>query len=175
MSQLSRDLLAQADDLLGKDKKKPKQANVRRAASTAYYALFHFLADKVTRTLAGATNDVVEVRTWLARALEHSTMSKVCKFFGNANDKNFKSFASKLNFTSQRDLEKIARAFVELQELRHSADYDLSEPITRAEADSAVKQTENVFKLWSGLEKQYPKLLVIFCLSLLSGKTSSKR
>ena len=80
MLQLSRDLLAQADDLLGKDKKKPRQANVRRAASTAYYALFHFLSDKVAKNLVGGTNNSTEIRAWLARALEHGTMSKVCKF-----------------------------------------------------------------------------------------------
>jgi len=62
MASLSADLLAQAGDLLTKEKKKPKQANVRRAISTAYYALFHFVSDKVTKELVGTTHDLTKIR-----------------------------------------------------------------------------------------------------------------
>jgi uncharacterized protein (UPF0332 family) len=41
---LHDDLLAQAEHLARVDKKKPKQANLRRAVSAAYYALFHPVA-----------------------------------------------------------------------------------------------------------------------------------
>ncbi|GAB4215496.1 MAG: hypothetical protein OHK0013_41130 [Sandaracinaceae bacterium] len=40
---LHDDLLAQAARLARTDKNRPKQANLRRAASAAYYALFHLL------------------------------------------------------------------------------------------------------------------------------------
>jgi uncharacterized protein (UPF0332 family) len=38
---LAEDLLEQAFLLLNKESKNPKQASLRRAVSTAYYALFH--------------------------------------------------------------------------------------------------------------------------------------
>jgi uncharacterized protein (UPF0332 family) len=40
------DLLKQAVRLATLDIKKPKQANLRRAISSAYYAVFHLLVDE---------------------------------------------------------------------------------------------------------------------------------
>ena len=41
---LHADLLDQAEQLAQLDPRRPKQANLRRAISSAYYALFHLLA-----------------------------------------------------------------------------------------------------------------------------------
>lgn len=40
------DLLEQAYDLAQKEATDPKQASLRRAVSTAYYALFHLLVEE---------------------------------------------------------------------------------------------------------------------------------
>ena len=40
---LAEDLLEQANHLARREKGKPKQASLRRAVSTAYYAAFHLL------------------------------------------------------------------------------------------------------------------------------------
>ena len=40
---LHADLLEQAEQLAQLDPRRPKQANLRRAVSSAYYALFHLL------------------------------------------------------------------------------------------------------------------------------------
>ena len=39
----AHDLLEQAKHLANREKKRPRQASLRRAVSTAYYALFHLL------------------------------------------------------------------------------------------------------------------------------------
>jgi hypothetical protein len=124
MSQLSKDLLEQASLLVTREKKKPKQASVPRAISTAYYALFHFISDKVTGKFLGTTNDMADTRVWLGRALVHKTMKAACKFFGNPNDPAFQALSMQLNFTPDADLKAIADTFVNLQESRHRADYD---------------------------------------------------
>ena len=49
-----RDLLEQAARLARLDTQKPKQANLRRAISSAYYALFHLLVDEACRVQIGA-------------------------------------------------------------------------------------------------------------------------
>ncbi|MBS1874595.1 MAG: hypothetical protein JSU00_15375 [Acidobacteria bacterium] len=43
---LPEDLLEQADHLARWDWKHPKQASLRRAVSTAYYAVFHMLVSE---------------------------------------------------------------------------------------------------------------------------------
>ena len=48
-----KDLLEQALRLAKLDAKKPKQANLRRAISSAYYALFHMLVNEACRVQVG--------------------------------------------------------------------------------------------------------------------------
>ena len=43
------DLLEQANHLARREPKRPKQASLRRAVSTAYYALFHLLIGQAVR------------------------------------------------------------------------------------------------------------------------------
>lgn len=51
------DLLRQAERLAKLDPKRPRQANLRRAVSSAYYALFHFLVDQSCRAAIGTQHD----------------------------------------------------------------------------------------------------------------------
>ena len=62
-------LLEQADQLAAK----PLRANLRRAVSTAYYALFHFLIRKATRSLCPEPADRSR-RQLMARAFSHDSM-----------------------------------------------------------------------------------------------------
>ncbi len=65
---LAEDLLKQAFLLLNKESKNPTQASLRRAVSTAYYALFHLLIQE-----ASANWSRLDTRDYLARAFEHRT------------------------------------------------------------------------------------------------------
>lgn len=51
---LHAQLLHQARHLAIKEPSRPQQASLRRAVSTAYYALFHFLIDEACRIWVGA-------------------------------------------------------------------------------------------------------------------------
>jgi hypothetical protein len=76
------DLLAQAAILATLDAKKPKQANLRRAISSVYYAVFHLLVDEACRIQIGAHHNQAPFRQVLGRAFAHSVMSDACKSFG---------------------------------------------------------------------------------------------
>jgi hypothetical protein len=67
------DLLEQAYDLANKEPINPKQASLRRAVSTAYYALFHLLIDEAVSKWA-----VERQRSILARTFEHGKMKGIC-------------------------------------------------------------------------------------------------
>ncbi len=77
------DLLATADDLIvGRGRnRKPRQANLRRAVSTAYYAMFHCLAQCCADTLVGSAGSNRSKHAWrqVYRAVEHKGTSKKCK------------------------------------------------------------------------------------------------
>lgn len=106
------DLLDQAYHLANWEELEPKQASLRRAVSTAYYALFHLLIDEAVSKWA-----VERQRSVLARGVEHSRIKRVC----DEILKNFKSGAP-----IPEDLRYVAETFMQLQHQRHLADYDNS-------------------------------------------------
>jgi hypothetical protein len=68
------DLLEQAYHLARRERKNPIQASLRRAVSTAYYALFHLLIDEAVGNWA-----VERQRSVLARTFDHGRMKRFAK------------------------------------------------------------------------------------------------
>lgn len=130
---LPEDLLEQAIHLAKRDRKRPKQASLRRAVSTAYYALFHLLVSD------GVSYWKIErQRSVFARSFEHRRMKGVCKTCNSPN----------------ADLQAVADAFVELQQARHSADYDYAKVFTRVEALTHINTVKNAFGQWRRVRDQ---------------------
>jgi hypothetical protein len=74
---LHADLIAQARHLCQREPRRPKQASLRRAISTAYYGLFHGLV-----AAAGAcflSHRHRALRPVLTRAFEHRKMAEACQ------------------------------------------------------------------------------------------------
>ncbi len=72
------DLLALADDLAQRDSGRPKQASLRRAVATAYYAVFHALAKMCADQLIGFSKPW-EVYTPIYRSIDHGGDRKVLR------------------------------------------------------------------------------------------------
>ena len=120
-------LCRQARELATQERGKPKQVSLRRATSAAYYALFHFLIDQATRQIIGSRAADANQRHWLARAFKHNEMAEVSKSFGSGNLPRRAMFHTQ-PIQVPKSLRSIASAFLELQEARHEADYDLLRP-----------------------------------------------
>ena len=73
----SRDLIETARGLTELSPRRPSQANLRRAVSTAYYALFHSLAATVADALMGKRRSDAWHQTY--RALEHGSARRACQ------------------------------------------------------------------------------------------------
>lgn len=67
---VAHDLLQQADYLAGYEGTNPSQTSLRRAVSTAYYALFHLLIEDAASRWSGPP----ESRTGLERGFQHGSM-----------------------------------------------------------------------------------------------------
>lgn len=139
------DLLAQARLLLRREPRRPRQASLRRAVSAAYYALFHLLVYDATRMLVSGTS-LDDLRTLVARAFAHVEMSEACRAF--AATRLPPAVDATLPVPVPEDLRTVARAFVDLQEARHEADYDLAQRFSRNEAAVLVAQAEQAFEAW---------------------------
>lgn len=143
---LATDLLAQAKHLATKEPQRPKQASLRRALSAAYYALFHLLTSDAARSHSPRV-----LRSRVKRAFDHAAMKEVCIGIaaGSPSGKLAGLFAPPIS----QDLRDVARAFVELQQLRHQADYDLDYVPNRADVLQKVLLTEQAFTKWSAVKR----------------------
>lgn len=142
---LPQDLLSQAYHLATVDKGRPKQANLRRAISSAYYAVFHRLVSEAVHTLAPKRPKALSER--VARAFSHGEMKQACGLFLRVP---LPSVLSKMvGKTISNEMQMLAEIFLELQEARHSADYDPSEVLTRATVLARLSEAERAFWAWN--------------------------
>lgn len=150
---LHRDLLSQARQLATHEPRRPRQASLRRAVSAAYYALFHLLVDAASReVVAGQGRDVLRQR--VARALGHAEMKKACQVLLKWNPGAPPDPLGQL-IPGPPDprLVTVADAFVELQQARHEADYDLSRRFSRTDALALVGVADAAFSAFDALKK----------------------
>ena len=106
----ARDLIATARGLAEISRRRPSQANLRRAVSTAYYAVFHCLAGAAADLLVGRRRSPAWHRVY--RALEHGRARTACE-----RKQEMAGFPPEI-----RDF---ANTFAALQDARHQADYAL--------------------------------------------------
>jgi hypothetical protein len=138
---LHHDLLEQARYLAFREPKKPRQASLRRAVSAAYYALFHMLLHETTMRLF--PNSPPQLRHRAKRAIAHGPAKDACKRFASGG-----GIQGLTALPVETELRKIAKAFAELQEARHKADYDLSETFDRVQVDAYIYQVEDAMTDW---------------------------
>ena len=130
----SRDLIETARGLTELSPRRPSQANLRRALSTAYYAVFHSLAATVADALMGKGRGDAWHQTY--RALEHGSARNACQ-----NMQAMREFPS--------EIQGFARTFNDLQRERHQADYALDGRYSKLDvlakidgAEAAIAQLE---------------------------------
>jgi uncharacterized protein (UPF0332 family) len=147
------DLLEQAQHLAHREKKRPKQASLRRAISTAYYALFHLLVSE-----AISNWKVPGQRADLARAFEHGRMKEASKRIAG------RSFPGS-GPSAVSALRNVAKIFERLQQSRHKADYDNSTQWTRTSAVAEIDVVGEAFSDWQTI--RHEPIAQDYLLSLL--------
>ena len=156
------DLIAQARHLVGRGKTRPKQVDLRRAISAAYYAVFHALARQAAARAVGATAPK-PFSTAVMRSFEHATMRSAADELAKPTP------AAKLRpllagVTLPADARLVCQRFGRLQNSRHLADYDLSTSFTKAEAEQAVDDAEDTLRLIDSLKSDPAFARCLFAL-----------
>ncbi len=123
------DLIAAARRLATPDgNRQPTQAALKRAVSTAYYAMFHTLAHSNAECLAGPRNQNNEP-AWVHvyRAIDHQPAK-------NRMNENKRQLPPQIR--------RFADTFSELQSQRHLADYAPDKDFTTSETDTWILRAE---------------------------------
>ena len=136
---LSKGLIASAKTLCPSNGvRKPRQADLRRAVSAAYYAVFHELARTCADALVGKTKAKRPNKAWVEvyRGLDHGTAKNACNAAANvAFPQGIKDFSD---------------AFKQLQAARHAADYDPMIRLSKIEALSFITLAEDSISALAG-------------------------
>ena len=131
------ELLQQAKELVHNNPNNPTQADLRRSVSSAYYALFHLL---IFEACLNRSNDIS--RPGLARMFDHGVMKKVSKKVTDAG---------KMPYVGEDPvvvdkLRSVAGLFVQLQEQRHEADYNIKDAWTLTQSLKEVLAAYRAFE-----------------------------
>lgn len=101
---------------------RPKQSFLRRAVSTAYYALFHYLCWQTACHLL--PEGTIELRLRLVRSIDHASIRRVCEWIANpaGAPEHVRAMVDLLAETT--GILNVALAFPDLLQARHQADYN---------------------------------------------------
>lgn len=139
---LADDLLEQANHLANREPKRPRQASLRRAVSTAYYSLFHLLVSSAITQWKSPLQ-----RAQMARGFEHGAMKEASKKIPS------KQFDRSDVFVAGH-LKIVARAFVDLQQQRHAADYSYVKKWSRTEVQSHIDTAADALTSWKIIQNE---------------------
>lgn len=125
-------LFAQADFLAAQ----PQQEDLRRAISTAYYGLFHFVLTAAADMVVGEEERSTSRYSLAYRSVDHKRLRDLCSQLGRTRPQNVPLLPSG-GFGPIADFARISS---NLFELRNLADYDPSRTFTPDEASGAISE-----------------------------------
>jgi hypothetical protein len=119
----------------------PSDAQLRRAVSSAYYAVFHKVLRAGAQRFMGPGNEARPGYSLIYRGFTHSRLRDICKRLNAA------PLAPRMQDQLGRravgeDMRGFASDLVALQELRELADYDPQAVFRHSDAISAVEQAD---------------------------------
>lgn len=139
------DLLTQAGELLHKNEQNSNQADLRRAVSSAYYAIFHLLISEAALNWSRESS-----RDAFGRMFDHGLMRKASQ---RILDSRLFPFDGE-DPTLVQNLRTVAQAFVQLQDKRHLADYHNGIRWTHTESLQEVTTVRKALLIWNSIRNQ---------------------
>jgi predicted RNA-binding Zn-ribbon protein involved in translation (DUF1610 family) len=156
--ELPEELLRTAEHLLGERGVPTTNANLRRAWSSIYYALFHFICGECADQIVGNTDECRKQRAWhqVYRAPHHGLCKARCAKIADANPQNDLGFPD--------ILKDFAGLFLILQQQRHNADYDLKSEVTPTDIRVNIGEVRDKIEAWLAADSKHQKAFLIYLL-----------
>jgi uncharacterized protein (UPF0332 family) len=162
------DLLDVARHLANLEPANPRQACLRRAVSTAYYALFHLLIAEAALNWGRP-----ELRSQLGRVFGHGKMKSA------SNDTRSELETRLRNATAGSQeavvfehLRKVTGTFIQAQQRREEADYDTGKEWTQTDVLSFIDVVAVAFERWKVIREE--PVAQAYLVSLLGKRARSE-
>lgn len=115
----------------------PRQVDLRRAISSAYYAVFHSISAAMADEFVGVTRRTTKLYALAYRGVDHRALRDLCNATRNPQlPAKYQSYAPPNGF--EPTIRVFASAVKDLQKKRHEADYDPSSRVTTSDATLAI-------------------------------------
>lgn len=141
----------------------PNQTDLRKAISSAYYALFHELASAGSSEFIGSTKKHSPIFALAYRSFQHGRMKQVCDALKSGRVSPRHAAALGLQ-TFSPEIAICASAFVELQQKRHLADYDPGWSVSLTEATALVALSSAARRRLVAADKEERRLFLALLL-----------
>lgn len=123
----------------------PRQVDLRRAISSAYYGVFHATLAAAADEFVGATKRATPRYTLVYRSVDHRAIRELCSEVKKSKPAGkYARFVPSGGFGGP--LQAYAAALIELQEKRHSADYDPSLRVRTSDALVAIRTARTALR-----------------------------
>ena len=146
----SNQLLTQAEKLASGNR--PSGADLRRAVSSTYYALFHAICALCADELLGKRPTTRRAWVQVYRAVDHGNAENACKM------------CKQYGFPA--DIVTFSRAFEALKKKREDADYNPfpEKKLTKADVAEDIGSAKEALKALTNVEKPHKKAFAAFIL-----------
>src|SRR3954447_18366331 len=153
-------LLDQADRLIAPPVGgAPRQADLRRAISAAYYCVFHAIAAEAADTFIGRTQRQSALYELIYRTIDHRLLRKLCEDMAKPTmPAKYSKYVPTSGFGM--DLVAVATAVADLQENRHRADYDPHLRVQMSDAILAVTTSRTALALFRSANRTRRKVFL---------------
>ena len=157
-------LLDQADRLLQPPPAgPPRQVDLRRAVSSAYYAVFHAILTAAADEFVGVTRRTTSRYGLVYRSIDHRRIRDLCDDLGKpAIPAKYAAHTPAAGFGT--NISAFAAAFPELQDARHSADYDPMMRFRTADAQLVIRTARTALRRYGNASAQRRKAFLTLLL-----------
>ncbi|WP_066361816.1 hypothetical protein [Herbidospora mongoliensis] len=147
----------------------PRAAHLRRATSTAYYAVFHELVGQGARRVVGNGRD--DHRHTISRWYAHGNFRQTALWVeAIAKRKSAPEAVTRLLSVNGPDLALLSASFTKLQQLRHAADYDPEYEAVRVETLQHVTRAKVAIEAIRRMDESDVHAFDMFLLLSLGGE-----
>ncbi len=140
-----------------------RQADLKRAISTAYYALFHFVLRAVADEFVGARQRRSSRYALVYRSIDRRALRDVSVEAGKKRaSQRYAPYVPEGGFGPKLGL--FSDALSELREKRHAADYDPSARFTASDAKEAIDTARDAIRQFGDADEEQRKMYLSLLL-----------
>ena len=125
----------------------PRQTDLRRAVSDAYYAAFHAILTAAADAFVGRRHRGSRHYGLVYRSVDHRAIRELCQTVRlTTPSQKYRPYIPVSGFDA--NLRDVAGHVLALQRQRNTADYDPTHDVSRSEAQAAVSAAREALACW---------------------------